>query len=355
MHRCGAFFCFIFVEMKNIIIFLFLILCRTSFSQAQFIQYYSNINLAQHYFIDKQYFKADSCYKVAFALDSIRGFNQDYLCAASNSLYIKDAALTKVYLYGYAKRGGNYKKIKTRRVKGKTTLDSIFFKDKVLRKRMSVAFKEYKKTLNKKVISKIRHIVIRDQMARVGPVNLLPWKIQRKIMIKVDKRSIKELLLICEQYGWPGYNLIGEFRPWGKSSINGADLIIRHFPMEELKELETYVFEAIKQVNEYPLAWAKAVDYCYLGFPFCKEDSIKFVFAQKYGTLLSHGSMFSEDTAIANKILIIPFGKIEEVNKVRKELFLEPIEDYCKWYNAILPKEEKGIQYKNKKGNYTVY
>lgn len=340
--------------MRRIII-IFCCIDFVSFSQVQFIQYYSNINLAQHYFIYKQYSKADSCYKIAFALDSIHGFNQDYLCAASNSLYLKDIVLTKVYLYGYAKRGGNYKKIKTRRVIGKTTLDSIFFKDKVLRKRMSVAFKEYKKTLDKKVISKIRRIVIRDQMARVGPVNILPWKIQRKVMIKVDKKSIKGLLLICKQYGWPGYNLIGEFRPWGKSSIRGADLIIRHFSIEELKELEPYVLESIKQVNEYPLAWAKAIDYCYLRLPLCKEDSIKFVFTQKYGTMFSRGAMFSEDTAVANKMVIIPFGKIEEVNEVRKELFLEPMEDYCKWYNVILPKEEKGIQYKNKKGSYTVY
>jgi hypothetical protein len=341
--------------MKNITVFLFFIFCRISFSQSQFIQYYSNINLAQHYIIYKQYFKADSCFKIAFALDSIRGFNQDYLSATSNSLYLKDTALTKFYLYGYAKRGGNYKKIKTRRVIRKATLDSIFFKDKALRKRMSVAFKEYKKTLNKEVVSKIRHIVIRDQMARVGPINILPWKIQRKIMIKVDKRSIKELLLICKQYGWPGYNLIGEFRPWGKSSIRGADLIIRHFSIEELKKLEPYVFGAIKQVNEYPIAWAKAIDYCYLKLPLCKEDSIKFVFTQKYGTMFSRGAMFSEDTAIANKMVIIPFGKIEEVNTDRKELFLEPIEDYCKWYNVLLPKEEKAIKYKNKKGNYTVY
>jgi hypothetical protein len=309
-------------------IFLLLLLIPNIFlSQQQFIKYYTNVNLAEHYFLNKQYDKSDSCYKIALTLDSIQGFNQDYLYAASNSKKIK------TYLS----------------LQNKAILDSIFFKDKILKKEMSIAHKKYKKILNKDVVSKIRRIVIRGQVARVGPVDILPWKIQRAIMIKVDKRNFKEFLLICKQYGWPGYNLIGEFRPWGKHSIKDADLIIRHLSKEELKEVEPYALEAIKKVNEYPVAWAEAIDYMHLRYPFY-EDSVKWMYAQKYGTMFSLGRVFSKDTAIARKLVIWPFGKLENVNKVREELFLQPIEDYCKlWNNLLLPKEEKVIFFKNKR------
>src|SRR6201993_2164413 len=326
-----------------IIIFFFFVLCRVAFSQVQFMQYYADINLAQHHFIYEQYQKADSCFKIAFTVDSVRGFNQDYLTAAANSLKLNDTVLAKTYLYACAIRGGDYKTFKNSNTFG---ADGVFNfvtlkQNKALRKKLNSTLKQCKKSLNKEVCRKIHRLYVRDQTARVGPVNILPSKIQDNIIERRDRKNIKELLLICKQYGWPGYNLIGERKPNGKYSIRDADLMIRHYTIEELKELEPFVMKEIKKVNEYPYVWASAMDYYFTKTPLYM-DSIKFEFKQKYGTQYSFGSMFSKDETTANKPMIVPFGKIEELTKARNELFLEPIEDFCKIRKAALPKEEVG-------------
>jgi hypothetical protein len=336
--------------MKTIITFFSFVLYKVSVSQVQFIQYYADINLAQHYFIYEQYHKADSCFKMAFSLDSVRGFNQDYLLAAANELKLRDTALAKTYLYACAIRGGKYKTFKNSNTFGADgVFNFIMFKqNKALRKKLNRTFKQYKKSLNKKVCRKIHRLYVRDQTSRVGPVNILPSKMQDNIIERRDRKNIKALLLICKQYGWPGYNLIGERKPNGKYSIRDADLMIRHYEMDKLKELEPFIMKEIKKVNEYPYVWASAMDYCFIKTPLYM-DSVKFEFKQKYGTLYSFGSMFSRDTTIANKNMIIPFGKMEELIKARNELFLEPIDDFCKIRKAALPKEEIGTMYRKHK------
>jgi len=334
---------------KLITLFYF-VLCSVSISQVQFIQYYTNTNLAQHYFIYEQYHQVDSCYKIAFRLDSVRGFNQDYLMAAANALQVKDTALTKTYLYACAMLGGNYKTFKHSNTQdGDAVFNFVTHKqNKALRKKLNATLKQYKKSLNKEVCRKIHHLYVRDQAARMGPVNILPSRMQDSIMERRDRKSAKELILICKQYGWPGYNLIGERKPNGKFSIRDADLLLRHYTMEELKELEPFVTKEIKKVNEYPYVWASAIDYCSIKTPLYM-DSVKFEYKQKYGTLIMYGYMFSKDTTIAKKVFIIPFGKIEELTKARNELFLEPIEDFCKIRKTLLPKEEIATEYRKPK------
>lgn len=337
--------------MKSIFTFFCFVLYKLALCQPQYIQYYANINLAQHHFIYEQYNKADSCFKIAFGLDSVRGFNQDYLMAAANSLKLNDTALAKTYLYASAQRGGKYKTFKHSNTFGTGEIFNFITlkQNKVLRKKLNANLNEYKKTLNKKVRRKVQHIYFRDQfIVRMGPVNMLPWKMQGRIQNRTDRKDAKALILICKQYGWPGYNLIGERKPNGKYSIRDADLLIRHFTMEELKKLEPFVMKEIKKVNEYPYVWASAIDYCLIKIPLYM-DSVKIDFKQKYGTLTAWGYGISKDTTIRNKVFIIPYGKIEELNKARSELFLEPIEDFCKIYKAALPKEEIATIYRKPK------
>ncbi|HEX7414247.1 MAG TPA: hypothetical protein VF411_09395 [Bacteroidia bacterium] len=271
--------------------------------------------------------------------------------AAANSLYLRDTILAKTYLYACAKRGGNYKTFKhSNTIGADVVFNFITLKEnKALIKKLNITLKEYKKTLDKEALKKVRRIYFRDQfVARLGPINMLPSKMQGNIQQRIDRKDAKELVLICKQYGWPGYNLVGENKPYGKYSIRDADLLIRHFTMEELNELEPFAIKEIKKVNEYPYVWASAIDYCLIKTPFY-TDSIKFEFKQKYGTLTAFGSVFSIDETIANKLFIIPFGKIEVLNKARNELFLEPIDDFSKIRKAFLPKEEKGTKYRKLK------
>jgi hypothetical protein len=318
----------------------FLLLLQTTFCRTQTHIYYSSINLAEHYFLAEQHFQADSCFQVAFNLDSVKSFNQDYLIAAANSLYLKDTLLIKSYLYAFAKRGGDYKMLKNTfksniflSANSKEILDYINLKsNKDLKLKLKLYFEEYKKTLNKKLISQIQQMYRSDQ--RVRSLNFLPWKTQIKIMNKADRRNLEKLISICQQYGWPGFNLLGEFRSEGKYTYSGIDLIIRHFEKEELKVIEPYYLDAIKKVNAYPYVWASCMDYCAIKNPFYM-DSTTIEFKQLYGTMSKNG-------------VLIPFGKMDSLNKSRSELFLGNIEDYLKIRGWSLPKDETVVVIRKK-------
>ncbi len=83
---------------------LFFIHCNIAFSQ---VEYYEYINNAEKFLLNKNFKKTDSCYKLAFSLDSLKGFSYDYLIASSNALLNKDTNLFRNYLKQFIKRGGN--------------------------------------------------------------------------------------------------------------------------------------------------------------------------------------------------------------------------------------------------------
>lgn len=319
-----------------------LLLCRILHSQNQAALYYSYINTAEHYYLYGKNLRADSCFKAAFDLDSVRGFNQDYLTAAVNALQIKDTCLFKNYLLHFSKRGGDYKMLRG------NFASNIFLKEnskqirlllnqdksKTLRNQLNLNLKDYKKILNKNAITEIRRLYRSDQRARSWFTSILPKRMRSGIMNTADKKNAKKLLSICEKYGWPGFNVIGEFRPNGKYSNEGIDVIIRHFSKEDLEKIEPFYIDAIKNVNAYPYAWASCMDYCFIKNPYY-IDSTKVEFKQKYGTNSSNN-------------IIIPFGSLSEINKHRQELFLGDINDYCKIRGWAMPKEEKVIITRNK-------
>lgn len=286
--------------------------------------YHTNINLAEHYHLNQEYLKSDSCYKIAFTIDSINPFNQDLLTASINALLQNDIFNLKSYLLTYSIYGGDYKmlrrKFDSNIILSKNAKSLLSFINKKgnrdLRREMKVNLLNYKSNLNKKLISKIKCMYNYDQCVRSWPANQFSTKTQMKLLDKADRRNANKLIEICEEYGWPGFNLLGEFRSNGKYSFEGVDLMVRHFNIQELKVIEPFYLAAIKNNNAYPFVWASCMDYYYIKNPFY-SDSTKIEFKQKYGTMAS------------NKVLI-PFGEIDDLYKARQEFNLSNIEDYLK-------------------------
>lgn len=313
----------------------FLLLCVSSPSQNPAVFYYSYVNSAEHYYVSGQYAKADSCFQAAFRMQGVSGFQQDYLAAAANAIQLKDTGLLKTYLRGFSRRGGDYRQLRRKvesnlflKANAGTLLAFIQQKgNKTFRDSLETNRQAYQKTLNADLVKRVRKLCRADQRARNWFSNLLPWKLQVERLDNTDQRNAQQLLQLCQEQGWPGFQAIGEFRPDGKYANEGIDVMIRHFSERDLKQLEPFYLKAIERVEAYPYAWASCLDYSAIKHPFYM-DSVKVEFKQTYGTNSS------------NKV-IIPFGTLTEVQKKRRELFLGDIGDYCLIRGWALPTEEK--------------
>jgi len=314
----------------RIIIIIFILFLKTNiYSQNGYITYYENINLAEHFIIQNKYFQSDSCYSIAFNSNPQKGYNQDYMIAAINSLKMNDSTLTNMYLLKFAKRGGNYKMLNHNfssniilENNAKDLLKYVLLKkNNKLRKELKESYKEYANNVNWKLVKKVRRISFSDQViARGFFTNLLSDKKQTKIENKIDSKNAKKILHLCKKYGWLGFNLIGEYRENEKNHLEKIDMLLRHFSQNDLKLLEPYILSSIKNLDYYPSTWAGCLDYCEIKNPVYNQGTNFFEMKQTYGML----SYTRNDT-----ITLMPFGKKEDLKIKRKELFLSSIEDYC--------------------------
>ncbi|HPI09657.1 MAG TPA: hypothetical protein PLK63_01385 [Catalimonadaceae bacterium] len=319
----------------------------------QHVVYYTNFYLGQHHFMDSSYAKSDSCFRIAFALDSVQGFNQDYLMAAVNAHTLGDSRLAGYYLQRFSMRGGTYRNVREMmehhiylQQKSDAFRKFIYLpQNKRLRKTMDSCFRVYKSNVNKPLIARINRIGIKDQRYRTGWRSIFVSGKRRWRKIRVlDLENRKEFLEICAEYGWPGFHLLGEFRETGRNAGTGqVEVLIRHADGETLKKLEPYALDAIRKLDLYPEDWASAIDYCRIREPF-NSDSTYWEHCQKYGWFGGNNWFGAEPGAI------YPFGKAE-VNKAdRTALFLCPIEDYAKLRGWKLPVHESWFMPKQPSG-----
>lgn len=323
--------------------FLSLLVCCflaiATFAQPQYITYYSSINNAESNLVHQKFRAADSCFAVAFNLDSLKPFNQDYLTAAINAYLLNDTALIIRYLQNYAQRGGDYNLLKQKFVSNlllqkfaKPILAFIKLpQNKALKQKMQQSFKNYKQTLNKTICKKVNRIYSSDQTVARGFTIFLPQKYQDKVMEKTDRKNAHLLIALCKTYGWPGFNLVGEFKPLGKYSLSKINILIRHFTQAELDSIKPDVLTAIKNLNAAPGDWAGALDYSAIKQPSFVDSLQAYKMKQKYGQLKNGNDKLAQ---------LIPFGKLEDVNAARASLYLININDYCKLINATLPDKE---------------
>lgn len=318
-----------FISLRNIL-FLCGVFNTVLFSQNVSQVYYPNINLAEHFFINKKYYQADSCYKIAFSIDKKKGYNLDYLTAAINSFKISDTATTNKYLENFALKGGNYlmlkKQFKSDLILEKNALSLYDYiidgKNKELKKTLKKMYKNYENTINLALIKKIRKMYFQDQyIARGLLINIFNKKKRERIMYNIDRKNAKKIISTCKVYGWLGFDLLGEYRQYGKYRLEKIDVLLRHFSKEELDVLKPYILSSIKSLNYYPCIWAGCLDYSSIKEPIYNLETKEYEMKQIYGTLTEN---------VNGKIIIIPFGEKKEMEKNRQSLYLGDIEDYCK-------------------------
>jgi hypothetical protein len=316
--------------MKKIWIHFLFLYANLSPAQTNYNTYYDHINLAEKFMLANQYYAADSCFRIAFTANPKAGYNLDYLTASFNAAKLNDSTAVDLYLLGFAKRGGNYAMLKHSfnqnlllEENSKALLLYIMAdRKKQLRTDMKKAYKRYAITVNPSLIKKVKRMYVSDQKrARGFFVGLLPAKKQTKIMNKADSKHARQLLEICKVYGWPGFDLLGEYREYGKFRLEKIDVLLRHFSSEDLERLKPYIISSIKSLNYYPSIWAGCLDYNELKNPVYNKQTDSYEMKQSYGTLsqLENGQN-----------ALIPYGKMNTLISYRKELFLADIEDYCK-------------------------
>jgi len=295
-----------------------------------FSKYYKLVIRADRYHLNKDFFLADSLYRLAF-IHVNRPFKHDYSSAFTNTVhYDKNQALF------YLKKGINLgiKKNNLKNINGFNSLSSASQK---------ICYKEYRKVKNNrndslyKVISKMVHD---DQKkARAFWTNWLSWDKQVEIMDKIDRPNAIKLLDICKKNGWPGFSILGE-NTTTKYVVEDVSLLIQHFNKEELIKLQPYMIKAIENGEMYPYQLARTIDYLYMGQTTDSADYQILEIKQIYGTMYSNNE-------------IIPYGNLKTVNNNRKLIGLEPIEEYAKKRGLNLP-NRNSIIYRTKKQNKNI-
>lgn len=312
--------------MKSILLSILIFINTYLFSQNHII-YYTNINFAEKYMLENNLAKADSCFKIAFNVDNLRGFHIDYLLAASNSLKLKDTVSTIRYLLKFSEHGGYYKLDKYgfhNNLLMQTfviQLNKFIINNDSLYIQLKNNYKNFNNKLNQSLSRTLNIMYFKDQyIARSIFLKLLPVNTQERIMNRIDRKNAKILEQIVLKHGWIDFSQIGEFRKHGKYGLSKLDILLRHHTLEELQKIESYVKASIIKTLYYPQTWASCYDYGFIRYP-AYNDSIKgFEIKQKYGTLT---------TSKNNRTTLFPYGNLNEVNKNRSSLFLDSLSEYC--------------------------
>lgn len=291
--------------------------------------YYENVNLAEKMMLQNRWLAADSCYRLAFGACPKQGYNLDYLNAAFNAARQHDTVAVDRYLVGFATRGGNYRMLahsfSQNRFLEENAVAMLQYieaeRHNNLRQTLNKAYKHYAVTVNPALIKKINGMYANDQrVARGFFTGLLPSRTQARIMNKADSRHGRKLLAICQVYGWPGFDLLGEYREYGKYRLEKIDVLLRHVSQKDLELLTPYIIRSIKGLNYYPSILAGCLDYNDIKNPVYNSKKGVYELKQRYGSLSQTENGVST---------LMPFGTAAELARNRRELFLGDIEDYC--------------------------
>lgn len=283
--------------------------------------YYQLIIKAEKYNLENNFEDADFYYDSAFKCVD-RPFKVDYINSSEN-IVCDDKEKAIKYLEKAIECG-----LKYRDIKENTIFDSIFSKKE--KKNFKLLCRKSEKFGNKELKRKINIMVYKDQhRARAFWTDWLSWEKQCKIMDKYDRKNASNMLKICKQQGWPGFTDIGE-NQIKKETISDVSLLIQHFSKEEIDSLLPYMIEAVENGEMYPYHLARCINYLYMGEIIDSAD------CQIWKRKQIYGIMYSNDT-------IIPFGKVDEVNKNRYNAGLESIEQFALKTKKNLPVREEDI------------
>lgn len=136
-----------------------------------------------------------------------------------------------------------------------------------------------------------------------------------KLMDKIDSENIKRLKEIVKQYGWPG------IKKFGALTDNNAFLIVQHATNDSVfqQEMLTLLDNARKSQDTIPAHYA----YLYDRIQSNKNQKQRYA---TQGRCIGH-----------HKWKPFPIETIEELDKRRKDVGLEPYSDYLKYVSNMCP------------------
>lgn len=264
--------------------------------------YFELINKAELSTLSHRFAASDSFFINAFKLVP-RPFSEDFFLAAQNAVMMKKNGTAADYLVRAVKTGLTLDRIRT------MTTFTAFRKSaewKILKSEYNIHRSEYLNSISLEIQREITKMIKKDQQIR----GIKGWFYSRNKADKVDEENFGKLKTIIAKHGWPGFNLIGENNPKGRYDVTGnITLMLLHFSNSQIQYLKPFLFRAINEMDIYPHQVARILDYTYI-----KETGRM---CQLYGTY-----------TIKDKVL--PIDNIGELQIRRKQLGLEPLDDYLK-------------------------
>ena len=279
--------------MKKSLIFLIAILLFgiKEVSGQNYLNYYETINKAEIANLDMDFEKSD--YLLA-AINCEKLNNNQHAFE-----YLKKGIFVGLTIKSIKKQLSNFKKSK---------------EWKLLKENYDSIRQEYMKSLNLTLRKELIEMVEKDQASR-HPI-FGSWKKSKKI----DRYNYNRLLeIIKENNGkWPGRYSIGDGKEGTKYAIGEVTIMLHHFSTDEVNNLKAILVEAILIGDLSPYNVAHSLDYKNLE-TIGERKRGKKIFLDICLPIGSYGS------TSGNQVVICDCEKAEEE---RKELGLEPLDDY---------------------------
>lgn len=279
-----------------------------------YLNYYETINKAEIANLDKDFRKSDSLYQIAFGLVD-KPFKDDYLLASINSEELNDNQKSYEYLKSGISYGLTIKRIKKELSKFKKS-DQW----KLLKKEYESIRSEYLNSLNLTLREELLEMVKKDQAVRH------PIFGSAKKMKKTDNENYERLLEIIEQNNgeWPNRFTIGDGNENGKYAFGEITIMLHHFSKEQVNGLKPILITAILKGGLSPYNVAYPLDY----------KNSKNIGERKRGntTFFYSCNILGSYRKSSNKEIVI--CDCEKAEKERKEMGLEPLDDYFRKINS---------------------
>jgi hypothetical protein len=283
-------------------------------SAQNYLNYYETINKAEIANLDKEFEKSDSLYKVAFGLMA-KPFKDDYLLASINSEILDDNQNTYDYLKGGISSGLTLKRIKKELSKFKKS-DQW----RLLKREYETIREVYLKSLNLTLRNELIEMVKNDQAVRH------PIFGSAKKMKKTDNDNHDRLLEIIKQNNgeWPGRFTIGDGNEDGKYAFGEITIMLHHFSKNQVNDLKPALTSAILRGDLSPHNVAYPLDY---------KNSKKIGERKRGNTIFSYSCNIIGSYRMSGKRQI-QICDCEKTEKERKEMGLEPLDDYFRKINS---------------------
>ncbi|MBF8151560.1 hypothetical protein ITJ86_16785 [Winogradskyella sp. F6397] len=279
-----------------------------------YLNYYETINKAEIANLDKGFKKSDSLYQVAFGLVD-KPFKDDYLLASINSEKLNENHKTYEYL-----KSGIFYGLTLKRIKKELSKFKKSEQWRLLKNEYKSIRSEYLNSLNLTLREELLEMVKKDQAVRH------PVFGSAKKMKKTDNENYKRLLEIIEQNNgeWPSRFAIGDGNENGKYAFGEITIMLHHFTKEQVNGLKPILISAILKGGLSPYNVAYPLDY----------KNSKNIGERKRGntTFFYSCNILGSYRKSSNKEIVI--CDCEKAEKERKEMGLEPLDDYFRKINS---------------------